>query len=70
LLLLIEANPRGQKEKSKMREEWTRPEIEEMDIAEQTQLEGGGSGDTFDPVGGLGEGEGGAGGGGGAAPSS
>ena len=54
-----------------MKEEWKSPEIEEFDIAERTQLEGGPAGDAVDPIrGGLAEGESGGGGGGGAAPSS
>ena len=51
-----------------MKEEWTKPEIEEYDITERTQLEGLGGDDGPDrgdfPV------DGGGGGGGGAAPSS
>lgn len=33
--------------------EWTSPEIEEFDIAERTQLEGGEAADGVDPRGGL-----------------
>jgi len=54
-----------------MREEWTRPEVEEFDIAERTQLDGGPFGDAADPRGSLFDrGEGGEGEGGGGAPSS
>ena len=36
------------------KQEWQVPEVTEIDIADETQLEGGSDSDTIDPVAGLG----------------